>query len=71
MIINVFCVYDCHFAIRSGSVATFTRVLILNLQLLSLFVTTIFSKAQGFSGLFLATLYGGALRFVTICHRFL
>lgn len=39
------------------------------LQLLSLFVTSIFTESKGFAGLFLATLYGGALRFVRqICR---
>jgi hypothetical protein len=33
-------------------------------QILSLFVMKIFANSHGFAGLFLATLYGGALRFV-------
>jgi len=32
------------------------------LQLLPHFVITLFKNAPGFAGLFLATLYGGALR---------
>jgi len=37
---------------------------VITFQLLSLFVMTIFSDSRGFAGLFLATLYGGALRLV-------
>jgi len=35
-----------------------------NNQILPYFVTTMFVNAPGFTGLFLATLYGGALRYV-------
>ena len=39
-------------------------------QILPHFVTTIFAHAPGFTGLFLATLYGGTLRLDTAHHLF-